>query len=281
MLDETEKTQKMLKALEERFKNGDISQEEYNALRMKYQARLEQTDVDQEDLGEQVPKRATPRMVSISGSGQVTDDYVSISGSGSVEGWGGGSIKISGSGKVSKDKIAVSGSAKLSGDLKSEIVKSSGSLKVEGDIQARVMKCSGSTKIEGDLIVEEEAKFSGAAKIEGDLLVKGGDLDVSGAAKIEGNVEAKDAYFEGAFQIGGDVSVETFGAEMGDKCKIDGILRARDVSIKQDRRRAYLKVEEIQATGNVYLEGVSANLVTGKKVEIGPECDVKEVREES
>ena len=281
MLDETEKTQKMLKSLEERFRSGDISQEEYNALKMKYQARLEQTDADQEDFGEQAPKRATPRMVSISGSGQVTDDYVSISGSGSVEGWGGGSIKISGSGKVSKDKIAVSGSAKLSGDLQSEIVKSSGSLKVEGDIQARVMKCSGSTKIEGDLIVEEEAKFSGAAKIEGDLLVKEGDLDVSGAAKIEGNVEAKDAYFEGAFQIGGDVSAETFEAEMGDKCKIDGTLRARDVNIKQDRRRAYLKVKAIEATGNVSLEGVSADLVTGKKVEIGPECDIKEVREES
>ncbi|MFX0113698.1 MAG: polymer-forming cytoskeletal protein [Candidatus Hodarchaeota archaeon] len=281
MLDGSEKAKRMLEALDERLRNGDISQEEYNQLKAKYQARLESSTVEEEDTGQEKAKKAFPRMISISGSGQVTEDHISISGSGSVEGWHGGSIKISGSGKISEDQISVSGSAKLSGDLKSEIIKSSGSLKVEGDVQARVMKSSGSTKIEGDLIVEDEAKFSGSAKIEGNVQVKDGDLKASGAAKIEGNVEAKDVFFGGAFQIGGDVSTDTFEAEMGDKCAIGGILRATNVDIKQDRRRAYLKVKEIHATGRVYLEGVSADVVAGKKVELGPDCDVKEVREES
>lgn len=281
MLDESEKAKKMLEALEERLKNGDVSIEEYNQLKAKYQARLSQTDVEEESFDKDKPRKAMPRMISISGSGQVTEDYISISGSGSVEGWGSGSIKISGSGKISDDKISVSGSAKLSGDVKSEIIKSSGSLKVEGDVQAGVMKCSGSTKVEGDLTIEDEAKFSGAVKIEGDLRVKDGELGVSGAAKIDGNVTAKDASFDGAFRISGDVSAVNFEAEMGDKCKIGGVLRATDVNIRQDHRRGHLRLKEIQATGQVYLEGVSADLVTGKTVKLGPDCEIKEVREES
>jgi len=281
LINETEKTKKLLKALEERLKNGDITQEEYKDLRAKYQARLGYTGTEEEGSEEKSPKQTIPRMVSISGSGRVTDDYISISGSGSVEGWGSGSIKISGSGKISKDEINVSGSAKLSGDFRTGSIKSSGDLKVEGDVQAKNVRSSGSTKIEGDLTVEESAKFSGSLKIEGDIHGKDSELAVSGAAKIEGDIEAKDVSLEGAFRIEGDVTADVLKVEMANDCEIEGMIRARDVNIKQRTSRAHLEVAEIQATGHVYLEGVSAKRVAGEKVEIGPDCDIGEIQEES
>lgn len=271
-MDDSKKTKELLISLEKRLENGEVSHDEYKRLKQKYKARMKK-----------INKKAglSPSfMVSISGSGKVSQDLISISGSGSVNGFGGGPIRISGSGKITEDKISVSGSAKLSGDLKTKIFKASGSLMVDGNVWAEEIKCSGSSKIDGNLTIDDEARFSGSTIIDGDVKVKNGDFESSGSTKVEGGVEAIDISLSGSFKINEDVSSETFYADIGDRCKIGGLLSAVDVTIEKDRRRGRLSVNEIRATGKVYLEGVTADLVTGKKIDVGPDCDIGEVREE-
>ena len=64
------------------------------------------------------------------------------------------------------------------------------------------------------------------------------------------------------------------------KSKIGGKLTAKDVIIEASSRRGRLKVKEINASGEVYLENTFADVVRGKRVKIGEGCEIGEVIEE-
>ncbi|MFX0014751.1 MAG: hypothetical protein ACFFB2_00875 [Promethearchaeota archaeon] len=274
---EVEDLKTLIKALDIRFKNEEISVEEYNNLKEKYEARLE----EEISLVKEKSFLKNLSYISISGSGKVTDSYISISGSGKVDGWRGGSIAISGSGKISEDEIKVSGSASLPGDLKTHTLKASGSVKADGPIETTIFKSSGSCKIEGDLIAHETLAISGSGSIEADL--KGGDISSSGALKVTGEVQCINADLNGAYRIGGNVKCQgSFTSEINSKCTIEGdLICGGNVQIEQGSHRGQLRVDKILAEGDVYLEGVSAQYVEGKTVKIGPECHVDKVEEKA
>ncbi|MFX0207565.1 MAG: hypothetical protein ACFFDT_16380, partial [Candidatus Hodarchaeota archaeon] len=274
---EIEDLKTLIKALDIRLRNEELSQEEYDDLKTKYEAKLD----EEISLVKEKSFLKDMSYISISGSGKVTDSYIKISGSGRVEGWRGGSIAISGSGKISDDEIKISGSASLPGDLKTHTLKASGSIKANGPIETYIFTSSGSCMIDGYLVAHEKLAISGSGKIDSDI--KGGQVSSNGSLKVAGTILCVNAELNGSYKVEGNVECqESFRSELDSKCTIEGdLLCSGDVRIEQGRRRGQLQVNQIIAEGNVYLEGVSAQLVSGKTVKIGPDCQVDKVEEKS
>ena len=274
---EIEDLKTLIKALEIRLHADEITEAEYKELKEKYSVKLQE---EVSVLKEHSILRNLS-YISISGSGKVTDSYVTISGSGRIEGWKGGTITISGSGKVSDEEIKISGSGTLPGNLKTDSLKISGSLKAEGPIEAGSFLSSGSFKVNGELTVHERFASSGSGKIEGSLLGKNASVISSGAIKVEGNVICDKAEFSGSYKIFGSVECKNeFTSELNGNSRIDDdLVCGGDIFIEQNSRKGSLKVNNIKSGGQVYLEGVKAKTVIGKKVKVGPDCDIGSIEE--
>jgi len=267
----------LIKALEIRLKAKEITEEEYTSLKEKYEKQLnEETKLVRENS-----LFRNLSYVAISGSGKVTDSYIKISGSGRIEGWKGGTIKISGSGKISEEEIKISGSGVLPGDLVTENLKVSGSLKVQGPLETSFFLSSGSFKVEGSLTVRTNCTVSGSGKIEGSLLAHQAAFVSSGSLKVEGDVLCNEAEMSGGYEIIGSVQCDgTFNSELNSKCKIlRDLVCGGDVYIEQNSRKGTLTVENIKSSGEIYLEGVKAKSVSGKKVKLGENCEIDSVTE--
>ena len=274
---EIEDLKTLIKALDIRLRNEEISEQEYQALKEKYEEKLTQEIA----VVKENSFLKNLSYVSISGSGKVTDSYISISGSGRIEGWKEGTITISGSGKVTDEEIKISGSGTLPGDLKTEILKVSGSFKTGGALETSQFSSSGSFKVDGPLTVHESFKSSGAGKIDGELLAENASVISSGALKVEGDVLCNDAELSGSYKIHGDVNCnETFTSELSDKCTIDGDLNCGGkIYIEQKSRKGTLQVDSISSKDEVYVEGVKADTIRGKVVKVGPDCEIGSIEE--
>ncbi len=267
----------LIKALEIRLEADEITEAEYKELKEKYNAKLKE---EVAALKEHSFLRNIS-YVSISGSGKVTDSYVSISGSGRIEGWRGGTISISGSGKVSDEEINISGSGTLPGDLKTDSLSVSGSFKAEGSVEAGKFLASGSFKVNGKLTINEQFASSGSGKIEGSLFAENASVVSSGTIKIKGDVICDSAELSGSYKISGSVECKnSFTSELNEKSRIEAdLICGGDIYIEQDSRKGSLKVDKIKSAGEVYLEGVEANTVSGKRVKVGPECNIGSIEE--
>ncbi|MHA1931521.1 MAG: hypothetical protein ACW96X_03220 [Promethearchaeota archaeon] len=267
----------LIRALDIRLNAEEITKEEYSSLKEKYEQRLS----EEIKLVKENSLFRNLSYVSISGSGKVTDSHISISGSGRVEGWKGGTIKISGSGKISEEAIKISGSGVLPGDLVAEELKVSGSVKVGGPLEVTIFKTSGSFKVEGPLTVHSNLTVSGSGKIEGSLLAQRASFISSGSIKVDGDVFCSEADLSGSYDVYGSVNCdESFSSELNGKSKIKGdLVCGGDVYIEQGSNRGSLSVENIRSSGEVYLEGVRAKSVSGKKVKLGDDCEIDSISE--
>ncbi len=73
---------------------------------------------------------------------------------------------------------------------------------------------------------------------------------------------------------------DSFISELNSKCTIDGdLICGGDVTIEMEKASGRLSVTQIISQGNVYLEGVSADYVSGKSVKIGNDCNIGNVEE--
>ncbi len=274
---EIEELKVLIKSLDIRLKNEEISQEEYDNLKTKYEIQLD----EEISLAKEKSFLKNLSYISISGSGKVTDSHIKISGSGRIDGWRGGSISISGSGKISDDEIKVSGSASLPGGLETHTLKASGSVKADGPLETTIFVSSGSCKIGGYLVAHEKLSISGSGEIEGDI--KGGHMVSSGSLKVAGTILCVSAELNGSYNIKGNVECqESYFSELNSKCIIGGdLLCSGNVQIEQGSGRGQLQVEQILSKGDVYLEGVTTHYVSGKTVKLGPNCKVEKVEEKS
>lgn len=265
----------LIKSLDIRLRNEEITHEEYSDLKRKYEEKL-QLEIS---LAKGKSFLKDLSYISISGSGKITNSYISISGSGKVEGWRGGTIAISGSGKISDDEIKISGSAKLPGDLKTHTVKASGSLKADGSLESTIFVCSGSCKINGSLIAHDSAKISGSAKIDGSILA--GRVVSSGSIKVNGNIKCREAELNGSYKIEESIECqEYFRSELESKSSIDGdLICGGNITIEISKGNGRLNVNQIISQGEVYIEGVTADYVSGRVVKIGKECNIGKVEE--
>lgn len=229
-----------------------------------------------------------------------------ISGSGS---YGGGiyhSVKISGVATINGDieciDMHTSGTSKVSGNITAEEVTTSGVSKVNGNVIGGLVKTSGTSKIEGN-VDAMELKTSGTTKVHGD--VKAESTNISGSLNIEGSIHSENIIISGHMNVSKDCETERIEASGG--FTVGGLLNADNVKIKLGGRSTVKEIggEKIEVRrwknwgmfdlhslvkaifnyevklncqsiegDEIYLEYTNADVVRGKDITIGSECEI-------
>jgi cytoskeletal protein CcmA (bactofilin family) len=214
----------------------------------------------------------------------------SIRGSGRIHIEGHGSVKVSGRAELSPRLISTSGSSRLPGGLTVRGLESSGSTEVDGDLSADTIRFSGSATIRGDTRFKRMEK-SGSLRVEGG--VEGSFMDVSGSTTVDGRAKVSDELLssgsltvEGGIESGGRVevrgSIRTRGIKAdrieivlgGSLSRVTEGLEAKYIRVEpRDWRDGELRTGKVEG-GEIILENVECDTVTGSKVYIGEGCRV-------
>ncbi len=264
--------EKLLKKLEERFANGEISEEIYKELK----EGLEKSSPPEKPAAP-TPPRERSEKISISGAGKLSGPiYAEV-------------VKVSGAGKIDGDvdalQVKSSGSMKITGNVKSEEVKCSGALKVEGDVSTKIFRNSGGGKIVGRLDATE-VKNSGSLNVEGPIVAKE-LIEASGSLDAQ-SLESEEIRLSGAFKVenhikADDIKIDIAGNSSAKSIEGDYVEVRPGSSNRWGRwlsSGGTLKVDTIKGK-ELRLENVKADLVEGDNVEIGPGCNIKEARAKS
>jgi len=221
------------------------------------------------------------------------------------------SASISGSGTIAGgtyERVSISGSGKVTGEVTADEVRISGAGKIEGRTHANRITTSGSASFDADVVAEDEMKVSGSAKVTGDVKAK--ELKCSGAFRVDGSVSADYVKSSGSLRVGSDLEAEIFRATGG--FRIGGLLSADHIEIRlaghceateiggerievhrggwKERSlimeglirvfsgggAAELRAQQIEGD-DIHLEGTTARVVRGKRISIGPDCDIERV----
>jgi cytoskeletal protein CcmA (bactofilin family) len=220
---------------------------------------------------------------------------VVIRGAGSFHLPGLGDGRIAGSGRISSRSIESKGASSLPGGLKTERIDTGGSAHIHGDLEAGKASFQGSAHIEGDfkfhdaeskgsLHVAGDAEgasleSSGSTHVEGSLKLSG-RLTSRGGLKAEAGVEAAEVEFKGALQTRGRLTAKRFSAVLGGATsRIGGGVAADQVIVERGDTESWFSDPELItpsiAGGDIRIDYVTCESVTGRRVEIGRYCRVK------
>lgn len=212
-------------------------------------------------------------------------------------------LRVNGAGTASGGTyhdVQVNGAGTITGDITCESLVGNGALQVQGAVTCTRLEANGSADIRG-AIRADTAKFSGAAKFGGDADVR--DLRAGGSLKVQGSLKGETAHLSGAVDIGGDCTAEAF--EVHGAFHVGGLLNAGRIEIElhgDSRARAiggetirveeghdplgigklfhriigrdcYLTADTIEGD-YVHLERTRAQTVRGRRVFIGPGCQI-------
>ena len=218
----------------------------------------------------------------------------SISGAGTIGGGTYERVSISGSGKITgditADEIKISGSGKIAGLARVIRVSTSGAAVFEAGIIADEMRISGSARSHGTTEIKE-LKCSGVFKTDGSLTSE--YIKISGSLAVDGDVASEIYKTTGAFRIGGLLSADHIEINLAGRCEareiggerievrrggwhqkgliLDGLIRIFTGSTTSRLRSALIEGDTI------HLEDTEADVVRGKRICIGPGCNIKTV----
>lgn len=197
-----------------------------------------------------------------------------INGQGSSGGGKFRDVVIRGSGQIIGDvecnKYEVYGTGELKGDLTAENVMVKGQFKFDGQINATDMKVYGESNFNGDIFVD--------------------NVTIQGSMKTNGDLNAEVCKIDGGFEIDGLLNVEIFELSMHWPCRVSEI-GGTNIKIKKDGKFSFvglknlvkpitnkrlLEVDTIEAD-DIYLENTHAKMVRGKKITLGPDCQIDKV----
>lgn len=204
-------------------------------------------------------------------------------------------LRVSGSGRFAgallcEGEARVSGSASVGGDIRAGTLHVSGSLNASKSVFAGTLQVSGSLKAAGD-VEADEARISGGGKVQGAL--RGRSLRLSGSLSVEEGVECEELDMSGGFTANGLMNAESVRIRIGGRCKADEIggetidIRKSDTENMAGLRflgaifnsftpERFLEANAIEGT-SVYLENTRCAAVRGRRVEIGPGCQIDRV----
>jgi cytoskeletal protein CcmA (bactofilin family) len=197
-------------------------------------------------------------------------------------------VKISGDGtaygNIEAKQFKTSGRSKVKGDVKSDTFTVSGSSEIEGKLQADTIKISGSVEVGGG--VEFHAlNVQGTLSVDGP--VAGTNIDLWGMLNVNGDCEAEVLNARGSFEVSGLLNAGVIDV------KLYGACRAKEIGGETIRivrsgfgfklkswffslflgTHAGLEAETIEGD-DIRLEYTKAKVVRGKKVSIGPGCEI-------
>ncbi len=201
--------------------------------------------------------------------------------------------------------VRINGSGTITGELTCDEFAGNGSVEVQGLLMTRTLAVHGEGNFHGG-VKADSAQVHGRAAVQGDTAVR--DLLGRGAVELAGGLTAEKVDIKGLLTIGGDCSAETFTAK--GRFTIGGLLNADtvDVELYGDCRvreiggstirvihtrqlfsglsklihslvnhpHGGLVVDSVEGD-EVTLECTRAGVVRGKRVTIGPECEIEQL----
>ncbi|HZG75360.1 MAG TPA: hypothetical protein VEZ72_05835 [Paenibacillus sp.] len=195
---------------------------------------------------------------------------------------GKGNVKITGTGTASGGdfgSVVITGEAIVQGDLRCERFALRGTCTVEGGLSGKRLRLLGEAAIEGDLTADD-LRLTGRIDARGALRCR--TLVARGQCAAEGGVEAERLQARGALSVAGLLNAGH--AEI----RLHGPSRVRDIGGGTiEVRRGGLSwfagggaselVAQTIEGDDVYLEHTRADVVRGKRIELGPGCRVGRV----
>lgn len=248
--------------------------------------------------------------VEVSGAGVVDGDVsaetIVVAGSG----------KIKGSAKA--DEIKTAGSCRVKGEVRAEKLRTTGSCAIDGAVSVATLKCSGSQRVDDNVnagYVKVNGTIRANGNLESDEFVSEGSFKVDGllsgdaiAIQLGGTCQAAEIGGEqievrsGAHRsfdldavaertehrarddrwtflersLGVDIDLRRMARGMG---KLGSKLGNLGLSMTGIGGHGTLRAESIEGD-EIYLESTMAKIVRGKRVLIGPGCEIERVEYE-
>ncbi|MGL5752111.1 MAG: hypothetical protein ACRCXT_16380 [Paraclostridium sp.] len=214
-------------------------------------------------------------------------NFLNISGTGKYPGGEFDEINISGTGKLEGDvdcnRLDVSGMGKVIGNLKSNRISVDGTLKISKKVEVEKISVNGILKCESD-VKARKVDISGVYKIEGNL--KCDSIYGIGVLKIKSDIECENIKINGKLKCDGLVNCERFELTLSNVNSGVKELGASYINIEEDssgwkifsifKKRSNFKADVIEGD-NITLENCEARVVRGKNIEIGKNCNIKNV----
>ena len=209
----------------------------------------------------------------------------SIAGSGTLAGGVYGKVEVAGAASVQGDleanTVSIAGSAKVNGSLKAETIGLAGSCSVKGDVEAGVFGSAGSITVEGNLKARS-FEAAGSHRIDGGI--KAETIEITGSLKAGGDVEAERFAAQGSFRVAGLVNADRIEIELDGARSTAREVGGSQIAIRSPqrgffgltRKGGHLEVESIEGD-EINLEATEAQIVRGKRVEIGERCKIDTV----
>jgi cytoskeletal protein CcmA (bactofilin family) len=213
-----------------------------------------------------------------------------------------GNLLITGSSSAAGgfyNKVQIIGEATIDGDVECSRLKCVGTLDMEGslksgqagvmgtcsfskDVEADSMKISGTVTIGGDARLKE-LKCSGTIETKGSLY--GEDLELKGELNTDGDCEFDSVKVRGIINVEGLLNAGRMDIKLYRDCKA-GEIGGEHISVRRasllnpfsfffrPSPHALLSASIIEGD-EIYLEYTNAKVVRGKRVIIGPGCDIE------
>ncbi|WP_309122185.1 hypothetical protein [Paenibacillus sp.] len=195
-----------------------------------------------------------------------------------------GNVKITGMGTASGGdfgSVRITGEAMIQGEMRCERFACIGTCSVEGGLSAKRLRLLGEAALEGALTADD-LRLTGRIEAKGGIRAR--TMVVRGEVSTEGDLETDRLNARGAFDIGG-----LLNAGQAD-IRLYGSSRAQDIgggtiSVRRRGFRALkpwftgsgapeLVAQTIEGD-DIYLEHTRADVVRGKRIELGPGCRIR------
>ncbi|MFQ6013105.1 MAG: hypothetical protein ACE5LS_05625 [Thermoplasmata archaeon] len=284
----------LLRKLEQRLAEGEISEETYREIKARYDAMTEAEPEEEaperrrrKPAPEDIPALVEEALDTVMGElsqtleaslGDELHEHLEDVGKhirhalrrvGPRYDQGRRRVTIRSVGKVALDEPIVefrcSGSGKVTTDLKAELVRISGACKIEGRCECEVFRASGAAKVNGD-VQAREFRSSGSTKIEGDLRAE--EVSVSGMTTVRGSIEAQEISVGGMLRVDRWVRAESFRSR--GTFRIGEGLEAKEIKILLDdvAEVPVLRGEDIVVKRGKRRGGLRAKTIEGNRVSV-------------
>jgi cytoskeletal protein CcmA (bactofilin family) len=191
-------------------------------------------------------------------------------------------------------KVNIRGEGTITADFECEAFKTFGTSEALKNVKAVQYEVFGESKVRGDLSCESVKIFGttevgghaniGMAKIFGTLEVgegfSGEEANIKGSLSVKGDTEFETFKSTGSFEISGLLNVGTMEVSLRyDKSsarEIGGerIIVKKKSSILPFNKGEGMLVARLIEADEVFLENTKADMVRGKKVQIGAGCEI-------
>ncbi|GIP56080.1 polymer-forming cytoskeletal protein [Paenibacillus vini] len=179
------------------------------------------------------------------------------------------------------DEVRVTGDAEFNGDVDCQSFKCTGNSAVDGSLSADLLKITGNLGVEGNLNVGN-MHLTGELKVNGHIT--GGKVQLFGECAANGEIRAEQFLIKGVVQAEGMLNAEQVEIRMLGSSRTREIVGTH-IEVKPYEPGKWMpwlwhgSKKELEASiieGDVIrLRNVTADVVRGGDVEIGPGCRIR------